>query len=50
MIEEKKLFMEVAPNIKITYGVERQRDLENRLKRMKDKNKDNKKDKNKKKK
>jgi len=37
---EGTLFMEVSPSVKVVYGVERQRVLENRLKEMKkDKNK-----------
>ncbi len=43
------LFMEIKPNIKISYGVERQRSLEKKEK-MKQKKKDNNKDKTKKKK
>tara|TARA_Y100000401_G_C8297931_1_gene212419 strand:+ start:719 stop:883 length:165 start_codon:yes stop_codon:yes gene_type:complete len=50
----KSLFMEVEPNIVIRYGVERERDLEKKIKRMKnikkvikDKNKEKKKKKNK---
>ena len=42
------LFMEIKPNIKISYGVERQRSLEKKEK-MKQKKKDNNKDKTKKK-
>ena len=40
--------MEISPNVVISYGVERQRTLEKRLKNMK--NKDNNKDKDKRKK
>jgi len=47
-------FMEIEPNIVIRYGVERERDLEKKIKRMKDikkvikdKNKEKKKKKNK---
>ena len=36
---DKMLFIEVKPNVVISYGVERQRELEKRLKKMKDKNK-----------
>ena len=52
MYKTSNLFMEVAPNVVISYGVERQRTLEKRLKKMKDKNKnkDKNKDKSKKKK
>ena len=39
--------MEVKPNVVISYGVERQRTLEKRLKNMKNKDKDKGKDKNK---
>ena len=39
---DKMLFIEVKPNIVISYGVERQRDLEKRLKKMKSKDKKNK--------
>ena len=36
---DKMLFIEVKPNVVISYGVERQRVLEKRLKNMKNKNK-----------
>ena len=39
---DKMLFIEVKPNIVISYGVERQRDLEKRLKKIKSKKKINK--------
>lgn len=35
---DKMLFIEIKPNVVISYGVERQRDLEKRLKKMKSKN------------
>jgi len=35
---DKMLFIEIKPNVIISYGVERQRDLEKRLKKMKSKN------------
>jgi len=39
---DKMLFIEIKPNVVISYGVERQRQLEKRLKKMKSKNKKNK--------
>tara|TARA_R110002096_G_scaffold280409_1_gene474525 strand:- start:90 stop:221 length:132 start_codon:yes stop_codon:yes gene_type:complete len=35
---DKTLFIEIKPNVIISYGVERNRDLEKRLKKIKDKN------------
>lgn len=32
----KSLFMEITPNIVIRYGVERERDLEKKIKRIKE--------------
>jgi len=39
---DKMLFIEVKPNIVISYGVERNRQLEKRLKKIKSKKKINK--------
>jgi len=39
---DKMLFIEVKPNVVISYGVERQRNLEKRLKKIKSKKKINK--------
>ena len=36
---DKMLFIEIKPNVVVSYGVERQRQLEKRLKKMKSKNK-----------
>ena len=35
---DKMLFIEIKPNVVISYGVERQRNLEKRLKKTKSKN------------
>jgi len=39
---DKMLFIEVKPNVVVSFGVERQRDLEKRLKKIKSKKKINK--------
>ena len=39
---DKMLFIEIKPNVVVSYGVERQRQLEKRLKKMKSKDKKNK--------
>lgn len=39
---DKMLFIEVKPNVVVSYGVERKRNLEKRLKKIKSKKKINK--------